>query len=175
LHKRFDEEALHGVEVRDDLLVAAVAVGSDRGELQAVERALASEGLALIPRPGAVVSLGVVLAGEDGEEGIVAELVVVVEVFVSQAEAKDPLFEQFGEGVFNAVGVAMVGETAAELIDEVELDFEFAEEQAAGVGGDGTAVEAAHDLAGTEVLEEQVVRVTLCHGETAPWVGYKAL
>ena len=137
LHEGVHEEALHGVEVGDGLLVAAGGVGADGGEFEAVEGALAGQGLALVLGPDALLALRIVLADQDGQQRVVAKAVVVDEVFVAQAEAEDALLEQIGEGVLDEVGIAVVGEAAGELVDEVELGFDLAQEQAAGVGGDG--------------------------------------
>jgi hypothetical protein len=90
---------------------------------------------------------------------------VVVEVLVAQAQAEDALLEEFGEGVLDLVGVAVVGEAAGELVEEVELGLDLAQEQAAGVGGDGGAVKAGADVSVAEGLEGQGRPSTRCwHG-----------
>ena len=93
---------------------------------------------------------------------------MVVEVFVAQAEAEDALLEQVEQGVFDEVGVAVIGEAVGELLDEVELGFDLAEQQPAGIGGDGAAVKACHDVTRTEVLEKEIGRGTICHSVRAP-------
>ena len=155
-----DEEGLQGVEVGHDLLVAAWGVGPDGGELQAVEGALAGQRLAAVVGALAVLAVGVLLADEDGQEGV-----VVVEVLVAQAEAEEALLEEFGEGMLDLVGVAVVGEAAGELVDEVELGFDLAEEEVARVGGNGGAVEADADSTAAEGLKGEGRWHTLCsHG-----------
>jgi hypothetical protein len=77
----------------------------------------------------------------------VAESVVVVEIFVAQTESEDALFEECGEGMLDAFGIAMVGEAGGELVEESELGFDFAEQERAGVGGDATALEVGENLA----------------------------
>ena len=175
LHERLDEEGLHGVQMSHDLFVAAGGVGPDGGEFEAVERALASQSLATIACPSTLASRRVFLADQDGEQRIVAETVVVVEVFVAQAEGEDALFEQLRERVLNQVGMPMIGETGSELVDEVELGFDLSQQEAAGIGGDGTSVEASDNLATAEVLEEQFRVVTVCHGVVVSVVGSKRL
>ena len=85
------------------------------------------------------------LIDEDGQERVVPQLVVIVEVFVAQAQPEDALLEEFGERVLDQVGVAVIGEAAGELFDEVEAAFDLAEEQAAGVGGHVATVKAGDD------------------------------
>src|SRR5207302_11382227 len=94
----------------------------------------------------AVVAGGVGLAGEDGEQRIVAEGVVVVEVLVAQAQTEDALLKELGEGVLEAVGVAVGGEAAGELVVEVEFGLDLAGQQSTGVGGDVAAVEGGDHL-----------------------------
>src|SRR5262249_57041482 len=108
---------------------------------------------------------GVVLADEDGEQGVVPQGVVVEQVLVAQAQAKDALLEQRGQGVVDGAGVAVVGEAAGELLDEAETGLNLAQQQAAGVGGDGAAVEGGDDVAGGEGFKGQGGNGTLCwHG-----------
>jgi hypothetical protein len=93
---------------------------------------------------------------------------VVVAVFVAQAQAEDALLEEFGEGVRAAVGVAVIGAATGERVEEVELGFDRAEEQAAGVGRDLAAIKAGADVAGAEVLEKPFGWGTRCPRQTAP-------
>src|SRR5262249_49932538 len=137
--------------------------------------ALAGQRLALVLGAGAALPGGIVLADEDGEQGVVAELVMVVEVLVAQAQAEDALLEEVRQGVLDLVGVAVVPEAAGQLVEEVEPGLEFAEEQPAGIGGDGGAVEAGDDVARSEAVEKQIGGVTRCQNARASWVGRKGL
>jgi hypothetical protein len=168
LHEGLDQELLDLRQVGDDLLVPAVGLGADGGEFQAVERALAGQGGAAIAGARPVLAGGVGLASQHGQQRIVAQPVVVVEVFVAQAQAEDALLEQLRDGVFDQVGVAVVGETSGELVEEMELRLDFAEQQAAAIAGDGPAVESSDDLPGTEVVKSQRRAVTVCHDRMAP-------
>ncbi len=175
LDEGFHEEALHGIEVGDDLFVATVGVGPDGREFEAVERALAGQGFALVAGTSALGAGGVGLIDEDSKQGIVTEAVVVVEVAVAEAQGEDALLEEVGEGVLDAIRVAVIGEAAGELIDKVELGFDLAEKESAGVGGDRSAVEVGDDGPGAEVLEDECGCVTVCHGAVISRVGSKGL
>ncbi len=89
---------------------------------------------------------------------------MVIEVAVAQAQGQDALFEEFGEGVLNQLGIAVIGKAGGELVDEVKLGFDFAEEQSAGIGGDGSAVEVGDDVPPAEGLETESGGSTVCHG-----------
>lgn len=52
---------------------------------------------------------------------------MVVEVFVAEAQTEEALLEEVGHGVLDQRGVAVIGEAAGELLDEVELRFDLAE------------------------------------------------
>jgi hypothetical protein len=165
LQEGIHEELLQAVHVADNLLVAAVGVGADGRQFEAVESTLAGQRLATIAGSKAVVAGGIGLADQDGEQRIEAESVVVVEVFVAQAQAEDTLAEELGQGVFDELGVAIVGEAACEGVEEAEGVIDFAEEQAARVRGDDAAIKGGDDLAGSEVLEIEAEGVTVCaHG-----------
>lgn len=87
------------------------------------------------------------LADQNGEQGIVTQLIVIVEIFVSQTQAEDALLEKLFERVLDAIGIAIIGKAACELRDEAELGFDFPQQQSAGIGSDLAAVKASDDIA----------------------------
>src|SRR5262249_51833332 len=115
------------------LLVPAVLVCTDGGEFPTVEGALAGQRLTAIPRSVPGLAGGVAFADDGGQQGIVAEIVVVVEIFVSQGQAIDALSDELLEGVFDELGIAMVGETGGELADDAGEFFDFSQQQGAAV------------------------------------------
>jgi len=149
--------------VGDDLLVARAFVGVGGGEFESIESTLAGERLAAILGANAILAERIALADGDGEESVVAKSVVIDEVLVSQAEAEDALLEEIAEGMFEAVGMAIIGEAIGELIEEVEVFIEIAQEQGSRVGGDAAAIEIGEDLAAIEGLESDGGGNTLCH------------
>jgi hypothetical protein len=101
--------------------------------------------------------------GGELPEGIVAEVLVVVEVFAASGEREDPLGEQPALGVCDEVGDAGVGNGVVDGVDQSELFVRPAEEQNAGVGGDLTAREIGMNYASSEAGKRQGVCSTLCH------------
>ena len=70
LHEDIDEELFDLAHMGDDFLVAAVLVGADRGEFEAVERALAGQGFATIaPRARGLRRAGSVLPTSTASSG----------------------------------------------------------------------------------------------------------
>jgi hypothetical protein len=60
------------------------------------------------------------------------------------------------QGVFDQLGVAMVGEATSELVDDAGELLDLVEQQRAAIGGDVPAVEGGEDLAGSEGGEVEV-------------------
>src|SRR5512135_2040939 len=62
---------------------------------------------------------GIGLADFDGgQQGVAAQLVVVVEVLVTEGQGVDPLGDQFLGGMFDELGVAMIGAAGGELVED---------------------------------------------------------
>ena len=78
---------------------------------------------------GGVVGSGMIDGGLP--ERIVAESLVVVEIFVAAGDAKDPLGQQATLGVGDKVGVAGVRDGAVQGVKEAEAAVGLAEEQSA--------------------------------------------
>src|SRR5512135_1348254 len=118
LEEQRHEQPLHLTSVAGDLLVATVFIGPDGGQLEAIEGALTGHGLAAIPTALPGLTCGVLLADDGGQQGVAAEVVVIIEVLVAQCQAVDPLGDQIPDGVLDEVGVAMVGEAGGELVKD---------------------------------------------------------
>src|SRR5262249_12844163 len=82
LHEGLDQETLHRIQVADDFLVPTGAVSSDGSEFQAVERALARQGLAPVASANTLFAQRIFLVDQDRQQWIMAKLVVVVEIFI---------------------------------------------------------------------------------------------
>jgi hypothetical protein len=134
VEEEIDEQGLDSRRISGD---PGVAGGFGLAPFQAVERALAGHG-------GAVGGGGGALAGEHCHDRVMAELVMVVEVLVSESDAGDALHQQRLDPVFDQVGIAMILEAAGKPAGQAEHLVGGAKQQGAGVGGDGTAVEIGH-------------------------------
>jgi hypothetical protein len=84
---------------------------------------------------------GVEFADDGGQQGVAAEVVVVVEVLIAQGQAVDPLGDEIGQGMLDEVRVAMVGEAGSELVDDSGELLGLAEQQRAAIGSDVATVE----------------------------------
>ena len=84
-------------------------------------------------------------------KGIVAEGLLVVEVFVAQGQGVDALPEEGALLVDDEEGVPGVGDDAVEGGGESEASVGLAEEQSPGVAGEGAAGEVGLDPVAAEI------------------------
>ena len=136
--------------------------------LEPVQRGLArQDGASLAPRSA--------LLGQQRQHGVVAQLVVVGHVLVSQGDARDALAHQRPHRVLDAARVPVVLEAGGDLVEELSRLGRLAQEQCAGVGRDGPAVEGGHHLASAQGLLRERELGTLCrHRSLGVEVGNSA-
>jgi hypothetical protein len=77
--------------------------------------------------------------------------------------------------VFDQFRIAMIGKAAGQLVNEVELGFDLAEEQAAGIGGNRPTIEVGDDVPVAEGLEMENGVSTVCHGAVVSRGGSNGL
>ena len=79
--------------------------------------------------------------------GVVAEVVVVIEVFVAVAEAEDPLADEGELGMFDERGVAQIRQRGGDGPGEAEAAVNLAQEREAAVAGHLAARKTGGDAA----------------------------
>ena len=90
------------------------------------QRALARQRRAALPA-------SLELARQQRQQGIAPQLVVVVEILVSQSNARDPLRHQRPHRMLRETGVAVVREAAGHPVEEAERPVDLPEQQRSGV------------------------------------------
>ena len=150
-----------------DLLVAALRIGSDGRQFQAIQRTLAGQRLAAIFVAAAILAGRIGLADQNGQERIESQGIVVIEVFVAQGQGEDALGEQIVRPMFDPLGIAVIGETGGESAKDAGLGLHLPQQESAGVRSDGPAVESGGDCPASEGLEIELACVTLCHHRAA--------
>ena len=119
-----------------DLVVPVV--GPKRRVRQPIERALAGE-------RRAVRALRLEPVGPQRRHRLVAQPIVVVHVLVAQRDADDPLPDQGRQGVPHLVLPAAIAKARGDPLDQAERAIGVAQQQPAGIGGHGAAVERRRD------------------------------
>ena len=102
-----------------------------------------------------------------GESAVLAQIIVVVQIFVAQRQTIYPLGHQIPHAVFDALGVAVIGEASDQAIQQADTLIHLAQQQSATVRSDSPTVKAANHLAPTQGLIFQLFWFTLAasHGE----------
>ena len=150
--------------VENDLLVTAGRVGVGGGPLEAVESALAGAGVAAVLGSAALLACEVLLAAQQRQQRVGAQLIVIVEVLITQHQPVDALGDQLAHAVFDLRGLAVIAEAGGELPHDTAALLELAQQHAAAVGGDRAAIETGHHLAAAMFGEGEAGLGTLCHG-----------
>ena len=87
---------------------------------------------------------------------------MVDEILVAEGDADDALGDEFTKAVPDPPGVAVIGETGRHLVRERQAPIYPAQQQGAGIGSDGAAVEISHHAAASVGFKLEGFGVTLC-------------
>ena len=93
------------------------------------------------------------------------QVVMVVDVLVSQCQGEHALAHRLLHAVFDADLAAVVCEAPGEAGHDTEAFFEFAQEHDAGVRGDRSPVESGLDHAPSVGLKSDLLLATQCSQE----------
>jgi len=99
---------------------------------------------------------------EHRDERIVAQRVVIVQVFVAKREAADPLPHQRRHGMRHARRIPMIGGAPGELAQQIRRPIRLAEQHRAAIRGQRPAVKARDHLATRHPLKRQRSGHALC-------------
>jgi hypothetical protein len=98
---------------------------------------------------------------------------VVVEIFIAQGQAEDPLPEQLLDGMLDQLFITMVGKTLGQLANDARVLLNFSQQQPPRIGGDRSAIKAGHHLPPTKALETKRLLGTLCLHRLSPCYWHK--
>src|SRR5262249_14934057 len=101
----------------------------------------------------------IAFANHGCQQGVVPQVIMVVEVLIAQSQSVDSLGDEMLKRVLDELRVTMIREARGELLDDPGERLGLAEQQAATVGGNVTAIESGDDLARAKSREIQVGRV----------------
>jgi CRP-like cAMP-binding protein len=112
-------------------LVIALALAA---QFETVEGALA--GQRLIPFP---------LATEHGEERIMAQLLVIVQILIAKSQPKEALRQHRRQRMFDPVSSPLVGETVGQPTQQLDLAIRLTQQQRAAVAAHLAATKSSLD------------------------------
>jgi hypothetical protein len=136
--------------------------------LEPVERAFAGE-------RGAVFAPRRELASEGRQHRIVAQLVVVDEILVSQRDPADALHEHGLDGMLHHLRRPAVGEAARQAPHQPERPIRGAQQQRPGIRSDLATVEGGDHLAAFDHFISEQIAATLCRHRGTPLRRVKPL
>jgi hypothetical protein len=91
----------------------------------------------------------------------VAQLVVILDVFVAERNADHALPDQLRQAVLHLLRTAMIDEAAGQPLDQPDRPVGLAQQQGPRVRGDRPAVEGGHHLAAVESFKLEPIWTTL--------------
>ena len=124
------QQTIDRARVENDLFVAAGRAGLGRGQLQAVESALAGAGFAAILGAPPLLAFEILFAAEQSQQRVGAQLIVIVEILITERQPVDALGNQLAHAVFDLRGLTMVAEAGGELPHDAGALFELAQQHA---------------------------------------------
>ena len=86
-------------------------------------------------------------AGAPRQQRIVSQLLMIVQIFVSQGQTIDPLGYHLLHPVFDTLRIAIIGEAIGKLAENPDPFLDLPQQQTAAVAGDRSTVELRPDLA----------------------------
>ena len=104
-----------------------------------------------------------------------AELVVVVEILITERNADNPLHHQRLERMLGVGGIAAVLEAGRQATGQPQHPIRGPQQQGTSVAGDGATIEGCNDRASFSRCKRKQVRVTLCRHRGLPLLCDKAL
>ena len=145
LDEEVGEERLKRLGVVGDPVIAPRLPVPGR-MLEAVQRALARQ-------RRAALAPSTELVGQQRQQRVVAQGVVIVEVLVAQREARDPLSHQGPDRVLRQTRIAPVRETGGHPVEQPDAPVGLPQQQGSPVRSDRAAIERGRSPSGPGTLE----------------------
>ena len=132
-------------------------------QLQPVERAF--------PRQWrAILAAGRQLTGQHRHRRVVAQLVVIDQVFVTQRNPKHPLSDQRHHFVLNQLSCPAVRKTISKPLNQADRPVRRSQQQRTRVRGHPAAVKPGHHGTPFDGCKTKQIRATLCLHRGSPWL-----
>jgi hypothetical protein len=159
LHEQIDKQRLDPGAVPGDPVIARQIRPAP---LQPVERAFAGQ-------RRTILAAGRQLAGQHRHGRVVAQLVVIDQIFVAQRYPEHALSDQRRHFVLDQFGRAAVGKTPSKPLDQPERPIRRPQQQGTRIRGHLAAVEPCHHRAPFDACKPKQIRATLCLHRVSPW------
>jgi hypothetical protein len=162
-----DQEGFDGGKVGHNLVILAVRIVADFGQLQTIEGRFAGQGRPAIRFASPLLSAGIVFANRRSQQGIEPQTIVVVQVFIAASQPVNSLPQQIEDRVLRGIGIAMIGKASGETLKHPVDPIHLSEQGNAAVATDIAALKVGRDGSGIEVVKFNAIWGTLCWHEVA--------
>src|SRR4051794_16245807 len=91
------------------------------------------------------------------------QLLMIIDVFVTESQTIDPLRQHLPDRVLDPIRLPSVKKTRGESRQQVQLFLRFPQQQCAAIGGDTPTIETGHNLTSSASFKTETGLDTLCH------------
>ena len=161
------EEPLDAMPVVKDPVIPTQAGRLGGGAFHPLQCGLTGKCLAGLIAASTRAALHIRLLAHRGEQRIVSQLFMVVQIFISEAQSIRSLRDHLANRMLGIAPVARVNETPAKPIQNTTAHINLSHQQRPAVGGDRSAVKLPHNLATSKALKLKLTFCTLlvhCRG-----------
>ena len=167
IKEQIDQQRIDLRTVAIDLVILRCM--ASRRVLQAIERALASQRLAVCPQHR------LQLARQHRKRRVLAQFVMIVEVFIPQGQPEDALSHQCLDLMLDIARITPIGEAVGEATHQPDASVYLSQQQRASVRGDVPAIEPGHHGTPFDRFKFEQLWRTLCLHRGVPWIVGKSL
>jgi hypothetical protein len=127
-----------------------------------MQRALARQWLAAVAVLAPIPAERVSLPGQNRQQRVLAELLVVAQILVTEGDPIHPLTHELLNAVLHQPRVPVVGEARGQPTKNPPPPLYLGQQQRAAIRADPTAVESGLDLPPTYTLKLEAPEATVC-------------
>jgi hypothetical protein len=131
--KQIDQQVGHAIQIGDDLAVGRLGIGSDLGQFQPIQRTLTGHRHAPVGFPASFLAFQILLANASSDQGIGPQPIVIIQIFVSQAETINPLPDEIEYAMFDLFLIAMIGKTLGIPLEHGKHSIDLRDQRHAAV------------------------------------------
>ena len=164
------QQPVHRCRIGRDPLASVRRGPLGGARFQVVRRAGASQRIIPVAGSYSARTLQIRCAHQQRRHAVTAQLLVIVQIVVTERQRADALPRQRPNAVLHAIGVAVVAEPPRQTIQQTQTLVRLPQQHPTGVGGDPTAVESTDDMRRLREVKMKLLACTLCGHGTSPSV-----
>jgi len=162
VEEHIDHQSVNRIGAIDDLLVAVRPIRILGRQLQPVQSALARQRVTLIALAATCCADGVWLADGGGQQGIIAKIIVIIEIFIALNQAQNPLTDQLVDAVLDKTRITMIDKTLRKSTKYAAAFRQLPRQKYTSIRCDPSPVETGLYTTATQALELKLLWATLC-------------